>query len=155
MTDFHHVAKFKHNINDIYSLIVDIESYPEFIPWCSAARIVEDGDRQLVADLVISYKAFTEHYRSQVDMHPLKAGKAAVNVKMISGPFKFLKNDWKLKKVSENITEVDFYISFEFKSIILEKLIGVMFSKACDKMIKAFEERANELYGGKDGSGCN
>lgn len=146
MTEFHHVAKFNHNIYDIHNLIIDVESYPEFLPWCSAARIIDESDHQLIADLVISYKAFTEHYRSQVDISPPNPDESSINVSMISGPFKFLKNDWRLKKINESITEVDFYISFEFKSIVLEKLIGMMFSRACDKMMKAFEDRANELY---------
>lgn len=153
MTEFRHTARFNHNIHDIYNLIVEIEQYPEFLPWCSAARIIEENEHQLIADLVISYKAFTEHYRSQVDLFPPNDHEnAGVNVTMISGPFKFLKNDWKLKKVSESITEVDFYINFEFKSKMLEKLIGIMFSKACDKMIAAFEARADELYGDANGS---
>jgi len=152
MTELHRVAKFNHNIYDVQNLIIDIEAYPEFLPWCSAARIIEENEHQLIADLVISYKAFTEHYRSQVNIaHPDDEGYASVNVSMISGPFKYLKNDWKLKKIDESMTEVDFYISFEFKSIMLEKLIGMMFANTCDKMMKAFEDRADQLYGGTNG----
>jgi coenzyme Q-binding protein COQ10 len=126
---------------------VDIEEYPEFLPWCSAARIIEESEHTIVADLIISFNAFTEHYRSQVDLMPPQKGSAEVNVNLISGPFKYLKNNWKLKTMKNHGTEILFFIEFEFKSALLQKIIGVVFSKACQKMVDSFESRAEDLFG--------
>jgi coenzyme Q-binding protein COQ10 len=145
MQTFKHSYFSKYPIDDLFQLIIDIEEYPNFLPWCSAARIIDESEHLIIADLIIHFKAFTEHYRSQVELLPPNKKTAEVNVSLISGPFKHLKNNWKLKKV-KNGTNIDFFIEFEFKSALLEKLIGLMFYKACKKMVTAFEDRAKFLF---------
>lgn len=153
MARYHYTYSSKYSIEQLYQLVCDIEQYPEFLPWCSAARIIEESDDLIIADLIISYKAFSEHYRSKVELSPQKKGKAEIHVSMISGPFKYLHNHWKFKtSKSNNGTEIDFSIDFAFKSSLLETLIGIMFNKAAQKMVSAFENRANTLYGATYGT---
>lgn len=147
MTEYSYQYESRYSISQLYELVTDIEKYPEFLPWCSAARIIEETDSSIVADLIISFKAFTEHYRSQVELNPPKAGKAAVSVSLISGPFKYLNNNWKFKTLKNGGTLIEFYIDFEFKSALLQKLIGLLFNRACQKMVDSFEARAKELFG--------
>jgi coenzyme Q-binding protein COQ10 len=140
-----------YRLEDMYNLIIDIERYPEFLPWISAARIIDESDDMLVADLIISFKIFSEHYRSRVELSPPKNGKAEINVSLISGPFSHLTNQWHLKRLKENKTRISFVVDFKLKSALLDSMIGVLFSKACQKMVTAFENRAKELYRpGKD-----
>ncbi len=147
MTQYNYNYESEFSVDQLYQLVVDIEKYPEFLPWCSAARILEETEHQIVADLIISFKAFTEHYRSQVELSPPRSGKAAVDVSLISGPFKYLNNNWKFKTLKNGGTLIEFYIDFEFKSALLQKLIGLLFNKACQKMVDSFEARAKELFG--------
>jgi coenzyme Q-binding protein COQ10 len=147
MTQYSYNYESEFSVEQLYQLVVDIEKYPEFLPWCSAARVLEETDHYIVADLIISFKAFTEHYRSQVDISPPKGGKASVEVSLISGPFKHLNNNWKFKSLKNGGTLIEFYIDFEFKSALLQKLIGLLFNRACQKMVDSFEARAKELFG--------
>jgi coenzyme Q-binding protein COQ10 len=142
----------KYPIELIYQMIVDVEKYPEFLPWCQAAKILEKKRNYFIADLLITFKIISESYCSRVDLKSPKNGKAEINVSLISGPFKKLQNNWKLRKIRKNQTEIEFYIDFEFKSSLLDKLISLMFYKACERMLNAFEARANTLFDKFDGS---
>lgn len=134
-----------HTIDQLYALVVDIESYPEFLPWCSAAHIASRSDLEIIADLVISFKVFTEKYTSKVTLTPPKNGKARVDVITISGPFEHMENHWKFETIGDK-TKINFYVEFDFKSPLLDKLMGAFLSVAYHKMIEAFEARAKDLY---------
>lgn len=131
----------------VYQLVADIEKYPEFLPWCAAARILRRSGDTVTADLVIKFKAFQEKYTSNVVMHPPEGDVPGhVDVSLLHGPFTHLENKWQFSADPEGCL-VDFYIDFRFKSPLLEKMIGFMFDKAFLKMVEAFSERAEDLYG--------
>jgi coenzyme Q-binding protein COQ10 len=130
----------------LMSLILDIESYPQFIPWCQAARVISCDEGFVVADMVIAFQSFTESYRSQVEVIHNLDDAISINVHAISGPFTYLLNQWQLIPRSQGAM-VHFMVDFSFKSVILNKLIGVFFSKAAGEIVEAFEQRANHLFG--------
>ena len=132
-----------YTVPQLYALVADVEKYPEFIPWCSAARISERSDKNFVADLVVGFKGITEKYKSRVH---LKGDE--VEIEYIQGPFSVLENRWRFIEVP-NGTKIDFYIKFQFRSAILQALIGGLFEAACHKMVTAFTERARKIYGEK------
>jgi len=136
--------KLPYPAKDIYDLVMDIEKYPEFLPWCKNAKITETiSVDNLHADLLINFKGFLKKYRSNVD-HRLENGTYKIDVTAISGPFKKLHNHWKITEIDDKSCDVEFYIDFEFDSKILTKLIGVIFERANEKVMGAFEERAKE-----------
>lgn len=128
----------------LFDLVMDIEKYPEFLPWCVAARIISKENNSLLADLVVSFKGMTERYRSKVIFDKKKY---FIEVKSISGPFKYLDNKWEFLDSGTN-TKVIFNINFAFNSGLLNKLIGVFFEKATAKMATAFINRAEQILGG-------
>jgi coenzyme Q-binding protein COQ10 len=128
----------------LFDLVADIERYPEFLPWCSAARILRKEGNIWLAELVISFKSFHEKYTSLVTLDPEAY---TIHVKMVSGPFTHLYNYWKFSPAPEGGTLIDFELDFTFRSLILEKLIGFMFEKAFTRMNEAFRERAKVIYG--------
>ena len=133
-----------HSREELFSLVADIESYPEFLPWCVAARIRErDGDI-VVADLVIGFRMFRERFTSRVTL----SEPDGIGVEYTHGPLRYLNNHWKFVPDGEGCV-VDFFVDFEFRSKVLQKLIGVVFNEALSRMVNAFEERADELYGRK------
>ena len=127
----------------VRDIILDVEKYPEFLPWCFKATLLSKAENELIAELTINFKLFTESYTSQIITTENKEG-FEINVKAISGPFKKLTNFWSIKKLN-NDCEVNFSIDFEFKSTILDSVIGTLFSMATDKMINAFETRARYI----------
>ena len=140
------VKTLPHNAKQMFDLVLDIENYPNFLPWCKQAKIVEKlSNHELTADLVISFKGFVERYRSMVTFGKSKDEVFFIDVVAIKGPFKKLINKWQFKDLGNNFCEVNFYIEFEFSSIILNKMIGGIFKKAEEKMISAFEERAKNI----------
>jgi coenzyme Q-binding protein COQ10 len=143
MHSFRETKVIPYDIELIYKIIMDIETYPEFLPWCSSATIISKQDGMLFADLTVSFHGISESYRSQVSSRKIHDG---YEIKAVSnnGPFKKLENIWRIKSLN-NGTKVAFSIDFEFKSRILNMVIGMFFSAAVEKMIVAFDARAKEL----------
>ena len=135
-----------YSAKQMFNLVMDIEKYPEFLPWCSFAKVTKIIDENnLNADLIIDFKGFSQKYSSDVRSTKIGDNELEINVAAIDGPFKNLINNWRFKNIIDGC-QVEFFIDFEFKSIILEKMIGLIFARATDKMIEAFEQRAKFIY---------
>ncbi len=148
MPSHHETQHSPYSTEQLFNLVAGIERYPEFLPWCRAARILKKESEQVwLAELVISFKHLTESYISRVQLHPpTSAGFAAIEVDMVSGPFEHLVNHWKFSPHPGGGTDIDFFVDFEFRSRLLGKMIGPLFTRACNTMGKAFEQRAHMLY---------
>lgn len=136
----------------IFDLVADVERYPEFLPWCVAARVRQrPAPKIIVADLVIGYRMFRERFTSHVAFDPPER----IDVKYYEGPFHYLNNHWTLEPRDGGGCVIDFYVDFEFKSRMLQKVIRTLFNEAVQRMVGAFERRADALYGaGPSGSGA-
>lgn len=128
---------------ELYALVADVRRYPEFLPWCMAARIREQDEHALSADLIIGFQMFRERFTSYVDLNPEHL---EINVKYAEGPFRYLSNSWRFLPHPDGC-EIDFYVDFEFNSRLLQSVIETLFTEAVKRMVKAFEDRADVLYG--------
>ncbi|WP_380052333.1 type II toxin-antitoxin system RatA family toxin [Falsihalocynthiibacter sp. SS001] len=132
----------------MYALVADVAEYPDFLPWCSGARVRSvapiEGGEEMLADLVISFKVFRERFGSRVRLYE---DRKLIETEYLDGPFKYLKSEWKFTDVEGGQCSISFYVDFEFKNAILQKLIGVVFNEAMQRIVRAFENRAKELYG--------
>lgn len=133
----------------MYDLVADVEHYPEFLPWNSAARIrsrknLPDGTELIEADLVISFKVFRERFGSRVVLHPQDM---RIDTAYLDGPFRYLRSGWTFRDAPAGGCEVDFHVDFEFRNAILAKVIGMVFQEAMHRIVRAFEDRARALYG--------
>ncbi len=126
----------------MYDLVVDVRHYPEFLPWVAAARIRSDSDGELLADLVVGFKALKETFSSRV----LKTPKSKVIVEYLDGPMRHLHNQWLFEETTDGCI-VDFTVDFAFSNRIFEALAGQYFNTAIRKMTDAFVKRAEALYG--------
>jgi coenzyme Q-binding protein COQ10 len=127
----------------MFELVGDVARYPEFLPWCVGARIKEQKADMLLADLMIGFKMVREKFTSKVWLH---RSERRIDVEYINGPFRQLKNHWTFSDDPAGC-RVDFFLEFEFSSVMLQKLIGVLFHEAVRRMVAAFEARAKQLYG--------
>lgn len=141
---------------DMFALVAAIDRYPEFLPWCSGARIRRrdrEGDNEvLLADLIVSYKVFREQFTSRVT---LEKSARKIDVAYVQGPFKYLHNKWFFEALPEGGTRIHFFIDFEFRSATLQKMIGAVFARAFAKMMQAFIDRADALHGLKNPASCD
>lgn len=140
------IKKFNYPLELVENLILDIDSYKEFLPWCTNSNIIsQDNTSTLIdikADLEIGYSFAKDIYRSHV-IYDINKKKIIVNA--INGPLKTLENIWALKKISDNECEVEFIINLELKNIILNKMLSKMFDYGFEKILKSFEDRAKFL----------
>ena len=132
--------------NQMYDLVADVVNYPEFLPWCAASRIKtvsSDGPRDIMTvDLIISFKVFRERFTSKVVLH---SDGLFVDTEYLDGPFKYMKSTWQFVDVEGGCT-VEFFVDFEFKNAILQRVIGLVFNEAMQRIVRAFEARASILY---------
>ena len=126
----------------LFDMVADVRRYPEFLPWCVGARIVSRTEKEVVADLTIGFKMFRESFRSQVTLDRPEH----INVRYLNGPFRYLNNQWRFLPHPDG-TEVRFFVDFEFRSRMLQMVIGTVFEQAVRLMVRAFERRAMVLYG--------
>ena len=139
--------RLPYTARQMYDLVADVDSYPQFLPWNSAARIRSrraiEGGEVLEADLVISFKVFRERFGSRVTLWPQAL---KIDTEYLDGPFRHLKSNWAFRDVAGGC-EVEFHVDFEFRNLILQRIIGVVFNEAMQRIVRAFEARAAQLYG--------
>ena len=136
----------------VYEVVAAVDRYPEFLPWCKATRITRRDGNSFEAELVIAFKMFRERFISKVQLTP----RSGVDVQYVDGPFRYLNNHWRFLPAPGGGSGciVDFYVDFEFRSKVLQALIGLLFNEAVRRMVGAFEGRAHQLYGARVAEGA-
>lgn len=132
-----------YSCEQMFDLVAGVDKYPEFLPWCIASRITSREGNVFYADLIIGYKMIREKFGSRVTT--VRPGH--IHVEYLSGPMKHLSNHWRFIPQPNGHCLIDFYVDFEFKNPVLQKLIAVFFEEAVKRMVGAFETRARQLYG--------
>ena len=132
----------------MFDLVADVSRYAEFLPWVIATRVKSDSDSELMADMLVGFKALREKFTSRVE----KQRPGRIEVHYIDGPMRDLDNVWEFAPLGDGGCEVDFSVSFSFRNALFESLAGQYFDKAFRKMVAAFEARAEELYGNSSSS---
>lgn len=127
----------------LFDLVVKVDKYPEFLPWCIASRINKKTDSEIYADLIIGYKMMREKFGSRVTFDRPHT----IRVEYLDGPMKYLSNKWEFIREPDGSCTIDFYVDFEFKNAFLQKMMGLFFNEAVRRMVSSFEARAKELYG--------
>jgi coenzyme Q-binding protein COQ10 len=134
----------------LFDLVADVERYPEFLPWCLAARVRQRQGNTITADLLIGFRMVRERFTSRVVLD--RPGR--IDVSYSEGPFRYLNNHWDFIRQPDGSCLIDFYVDFEFRSRLLQKIIEVLFHEAVKRMVGAFEARARRLYGAPGAAGA-
>ena len=151
MPSFRTTRRVRHDAADMFDLVADVERYPEFVPLCEklAVRSREaagEGKSILVADMTVAYRIFRETFASKVT---LDRPALTILVEYLDGPFRSLQNRWTFKPAGERVSEVEFFIDYEFHSRALGLLMGSVFEAAFRRFAEAFERRADKVYGAR------
>jgi coenzyme Q-binding protein COQ10 len=128
--------------DQLFDLVADVGKYPEFLPWCTDARVHSRAEQELVANLTIGFGPFRESFTSRVKLDR----SSRIRVRYENGPFRYLNNQWDFIPEPRGCT-VHFFVDFEFRSRLLQAAIGVVFNEAVRRMVNAFLRRARDVYG--------
>lgn len=131
----------------LFDLVADVKRYPEFLPWCTAARVrKKEGPNVEIDELAIGFGPFREKFVSRVVFKPEDAEGMRIETTGTEGPFKALASHW-LFKPHPGGAEIVFSLEFEFRSMLLQQTVRMLFAEAVKRMVAAFEARAAQLYG--------
>jgi len=144
MPSHHETRHLPHSPEALHALVLDVMRYPEFLPWCKAARILERHQGYFLAELVISFKGITESYVSKVTPRVDDTGHH-IDVALVRGPFKHLHNRWHFTPAPQGGCMVDFALDFALKYAWMDAVLGTLFAKATEKMVSAFSARAQSM----------
>ncbi|MDQ6967961.1 MAG: type II toxin-antitoxin system RatA family toxin [Mariprofundaceae bacterium] len=125
----------------MFDVVMDIERYPDFLPWVAAASVLSDVQGELTAELVADFAGMKQNFTT-VDRY---VANECIEVRLLDGPFKFLESFWSFEQLSDVSCKVHFSIEFDFKSALLGIVATPIFTTACKSMVHAFEKRACEL----------
>lgn len=137
-----------YSAEQMFDLVADVARYPEFLPWVAATRVRSNSETEMVADMLVGFKALREKFTSRV----IKDRPNRLEVIYVDGPMRDLDNVWHFRPMPDGGCELDFCVDFTFKNKMFEMLAGQYFDRAFRKMVAAFEARADALYGNKSSS---
>ncbi len=151
MPQFSTKRRVRHSASDMFDLVADMESYPQFVPLCRTLKVrnreqKSAGVETALSEMTVAYRMIRETFTTLVtidrpDMHIL--------VEHLRGPFSHLQNRWVFRATGDDSCEVEFFISYEFSSRVFALLMGAMFDLAFRRFADAFERRADQVYGKK------
>jgi len=127
----------------MYRLVSDIESYPEFLPWCNDARVREASETHQVATIVFAKSLRQTHFTTRNRLEPERA----IHVSLVEGPFRRLEGSWRFTDIEGSGCRCDLEVEFTFAGRLLATLMGPAFNRVCDALVGAFLRRADALYG--------
>lgn len=126
----------------MFELVDSVERYPEFLPWCAAARAIESRPDGKTARIDIDYHGVRAHFTTQNDNRPAES----IVVTLVDGPFKHLHGEWRFKALAADACRVEFELAYQFSSHLLEKVVGPVFSHIASTFVEAFVRRAESLH---------
>jgi ribosome-associated toxin RatA of RatAB toxin-antitoxin module len=127
----------------MFALVDDVERYPQFLPWCPGTHVIERHEGGKTARLDVDYHGVRVHFTTDNVNRPPES----IIVTLKDGPFKHLHGEWQFRALGENACKVEFDLCYEFKTHMLERLFGGVFSRIANTLIDAFVHRAEALNG--------
>jgi coenzyme Q-binding protein COQ10 len=148
MPGIRETRRLPYSCDEMFDLVADVGRYAEFLPWVVATRVRSNNETEMIADMLVGFKALREKFTSRV----LKNRPQRIEVIYVDGPLRDLDNVWQFDPLPEGGCEVHFCVDFAFKNVMFQALAGQYFDRAFRKMVTAFEARAEELYGKRSSS---
>lgn len=143
MPRHHEIRRLPWSATEMFDLVADIGRYPEFLPWVQGMRVGPVQGNMVRADMVVGFRFIRERFTSRVTLDRPQH----IHVDYLDGPMKHLFNDWRFRDAADGGCEIDFTVDFEFRNKAFEKLAGLFFTQAFERMVAAFVARAGALYG--------
>ena len=143
MTTISKSALVPYTAAEMFALVDDIESYPDFLPWCRTTRVISRDEDAVRATIELSKggveKAFTTCNRNQKNK--------MIEIRLVDGPFKRLEGFWRFDPLGEDGSKISLDLDFEFSSRMLGMVVGPVFHQIANSLVDAFQQRAKDVYG--------
>lgn len=127
----------------IFALVEDIESYPQFVPWVASARLISRTDTEVVGQLEMERGGLREKFTTRNLLRP----PGSMDLKLVDGPFKLLEGHWRFDPIGDRGTRISLTIRFEFANPVLSMMLSRSFEKSCAQLVDAFVARSRSVYG--------
>ena len=135
--------EFNYNAKELFDIVLDIEKYPDYIPWCKKINILKKNKNSIKANMIVNYKLLPTQQFISIVTYDVK--NLLIKTQYIEGPLKNLDTIWKFVEIDKNKTIVNFNIKFEFKNFFHQKISEVFYSLVENKMMESFEKRAKKI----------
>jgi len=143
VTEIEKTATVPYSSAQMYALVNDVESYPEFLPWCSDSRLHECHDDRLRASLTLKAGKLAYSFTTENTMQPDRL----ISIRLVEGPFRELTGSWQFEDLGDNRCFIRLNMRFEFKNRLVKMALAKTFNKILNSLVDAFTQRARELYG--------
>ena len=141
-------ALVPYSVGDMYALAADVESYPDFLPWCSGAEIHSREGEIVEAALELHKSGIKKKFRTRNRLRKNES----IDINLVGGPFRHLSGGWRFHQLGDAGSKVSLDLEFEFKSRANDLLFGSYVEKSCNSLVDAFTRRALEMYGTGQGA---
>jgi ribosome-associated toxin RatA of RatAB toxin-antitoxin module len=136
-------ALVPYTVREMFGLVDDIESYPEFVPWCNDATVEDRSGNVLIATLELHKGPISKHFTTRNTRREFEA----IGMELVGGPFRHLSGEWRFQEIEGQGCRVSLELDFEFENKVLDVLFGAFFKEAGDSLVDAFTTRAREVFG--------
>jgi ribosome-associated toxin RatA of RatAB toxin-antitoxin module len=133
----------EYSCEQMFALVRDAEQYPQFLPWCSAARVAPGENGATRATLHIDYHGVHTNFTTENTHHP----SSAIEIRLVQGPFRHLQGSWRFTPLGDAACKIQLRLTYEFSSKLLERLVGPVFGYIANSLVDAFVRRAERLHG--------
>ena len=138
-------ALVPYSAREMFVLVDDIETYPEFLPWCKSTDVLERTDKVVQATLelqkgAMSNKFTTRNTRTEFD---------SIDIALVGGPFRHLEGGWVFTELGDQGSKVSLNLDFEFESMLVDMMFGAFFEETCNSLVDSFTSRASEIFGAR------
>ncbi len=143
LTEIHKTTVVPYSAEEMYALVFDIESYPDFLPWCSGSQLLVHNTYHSTGTVSLEAGMIKQSFTTENTMKPGRS----IEMKLVKGPFKHLNGSWYFEPVDDKSCTISFNISFEFKNKLVKLALGKIFNRIMDSLVASFIQRAGEVYG--------
>ncbi|MDO8653033.1 MAG: type II toxin-antitoxin system RatA family toxin [Undibacterium sp.] len=143
MAVVHKTVFIAYSAEQMFALVEKVENYPHFLPWCGGVDVAQRGEHHLTATLSINYHGIKQKFTTKNTNTPPNL----MEMSLVEGPFKQLLGCWKFTELRSDACKIEFDLTYEFSSKLLEHLIGPVFGKIANNFVDSFCSRAEAIYG--------
>lgn len=143
MREIRRSAIVEHSVERLHAIVADVAAYPQFLPWCLAARSGERTEAGIVTTMEVGIRGLRQRFTT---LHDSRSGEE-LDIRLVDGPFRHFHAHWTFKPLGETAAKIDFAMEYEFSGPAVSKALGPLFEHIADTMVDAFTRRADALRG--------